>query len=263
MVTWGFKSLRADHFLVNTNIMNKQNLIKYWSRLVEEENIDSVELDETSRRQKAMQAMRGTSKKIKSIAILTSENPRFPEKSAAQNKDNKESRKQLEAELRTSHLAWFPVKGQYFGDVEKSYIIFNISREDAVKLGKRYGQESIIFISGNKCEFWSTEDGIKYKPTQIRTLDQTIDATSDKDNFTQISKAFKFRIPFFDDSEENADLYVDMVDYLDESIAKRNLPEETINNFIKANVENECRGFNKWTHNGQLHRTDFWWPKDV
>jgi hypothetical protein len=48
-------------------------------------------------------------------------------------------------ELMVKNHRFNHVTGQFEGNTEKSVIIFNISYDDAVALGKRYGQQSIIY----------------------------------------------------------------------------------------------------------------------
>ena len=83
-------------------------------------------LDETSRKQKAVHALNGENYNIKTMAILTSENPRYDVTSDGDNKNNNDRRENLEKDLKLGHYAWFPVKGHYEGK-ENSYIVYNIS----------------------------------------------------------------------------------------------------------------------------------------
>ena len=81
-------------------------------------------LSETSRRQKATAALNGSSKTIRTMAILTSENPRYDVSADGTNKNNNDRRENLEKDLKLGHYAWFSVKGQYEGK-ENSYIVYN------------------------------------------------------------------------------------------------------------------------------------------
>ena len=68
-------------------------------------------LNETSRRQKAQQVIRGVSNRIKTCVILTSENPM----ASLPKEYNDRLRKKLESYLSLGNFVWFPVKGYYNG----------------------------------------------------------------------------------------------------------------------------------------------------
>ena len=160
-------------------------------------------LTETSRRQKAQQAVNGKLANLKSFAILTSDNPMGKKLSPSENASNYES---LMKDLKLGNFLYFPVKGKY-NDIEHSVIIYNISLDDAIYLGDTYNQESIIYCipdlqnSSVHYEYWErSEEGKPLRKTIER--DEYVDATNDKDMFTQISRKFKIRIPFFENIEK-------------------------------------------------------------
>lgn len=93
---------------------------------------------------------------VESIAILTPENPlkwkgdkRYDrnEKSGAglsrRNAENAELRRGFEDDLESKALRLYAIQGSY-GIPENSYIIPGLSRQDAIKIGVDYGQDSII-----------------------------------------------------------------------------------------------------------------------
>ncbi|MDY4512087.1 MAG: hypothetical protein SPE10_01345 [Paludibacteraceae bacterium] len=105
-------------------------------------------LNETSCRQKVQQAIKGVSNRIKTCAILTSENPLMQLPS----KYNDRLRTKLEMYLKMGNYVWFPVKGEYNGK-EKSYIVYNMSFDDTMYLASKFEQEKGMnqFINiGNK-----------------------------------------------------------------------------------------------------------------
>lgn len=160
-------------------------------------------LTETSRRQKAQQAVNGKLSNLKSFAILTSDNPMGKKLSSSENASNYES---LMKDLKLGNFLYFPVKGKY-NDIEHSVIIYNISLDDAIYLGDTYNQESIIYCIPNlqnssvHYEYWErSAEGKPLRKTIER--DEYVDATNDKDMFTQISRKFKIRIPFFENIEK-------------------------------------------------------------
>lgn len=83
------------------------------------------------------------------VAIITAENPQFPPLSDAGNEG-------LANDIRSLGLEFEPIKGKYNkieDPKENGYLIHNMNPEDAVALGKKYGQESVIHSDGgvNKC----------------------------------------------------------------------------------------------------------------
>lgn len=83
----------------------------------------------------------GIRKNIKTIAILTAENPKGVE---AGNEYNKEANQKLKTFLKTARLGYRPIKGSY-GTSENSFIINNISLDDAIIIGEKFKQDTIVF----------------------------------------------------------------------------------------------------------------------
>lgn len=212
-------------------------------------------ITEVSRQQKAQQALNGWNASIKTMAILTSENPRYEEHSDGENTNNNQRRENLEKDLKLGNYAWFPVKGQY-GGKEKSYIVYNISLDDALYLGRKFGQESIIFIDGSHCEYWEQSGDGKYSKTHEREMSQRLDMTNADDYYTQVSRAFKFQIPFFGGSDENKETMGESALRVCEVIQKRigelNEAERRIENCLKA-----TSGYNRFCNRGILYGNNF------
>lgn len=173
-------------------------------------------VSDTSRRQKAQNLIKsgmfGKGKPIYTFAILTSENPNALPVSA---EENKRYISELETTMRSMRLTWFPIEGHY-GSKEHSFIIYNITKDEAEFLAEKYRQQSYIFCMidyetswNDKTEeldyngtldyqFWEREkEGSPYKCT-LREPEALTDIGSAEDLFSSIGKKFKFRIPFFD-----------------------------------------------------------------
>lgn len=90
---------------------------------------------------KVARIFRGLRPSIKTIAILTAANPHGQPKS---NKFNKEINKELEIYLSQANFGFKKIKGNY-GVNEPSFIVYNISLSDAIIIGKRYNQASIVY----------------------------------------------------------------------------------------------------------------------
>lgn len=75
----------------------------------------------------------------KSFAVV---NPEVNDRTIPWNNDTK--MKELEQDLSSLGVEYMQVRGEYFGP-EISFLIFDISKEDAIKLGKKYLQDAIVF----------------------------------------------------------------------------------------------------------------------
>lgn len=94
-------------------------------------------LSETSRRQKAQRAINNIGSRVKTYAILTSENPMGNRFSKS---DNAQLINRLKSYLKNGNFVWFPVKGMY-GEKENSFIVYNISLTDTLDIAKKFNQE--------------------------------------------------------------------------------------------------------------------------
>ncbi len=157
-------------------------------------------LSETSRRQKAQQAIVGKNHRVKTIAIISAQNPMGSDGSDLPNGYNERAHQDLLKTLKIGHYRYFETPGRY-GTPEQSVMIYNISIEDTLFLAYKYNQESVVFVEINgdviSYQYWEGEDHSSPLKKQ-REEREIVDATNDDDVYTQISKKFKFRIPFFE-----------------------------------------------------------------
>jgi len=214
-------------------------------------------LHETTRRQKAMSVLNGTNNKVQTMAILTSENPRYSGEDDENNLTNAIRRKNLEKDLKIGHYAWFPVKGQY-GGKENSYIIYNISLDDALHLGRKFGQEAVIFCDKGHCQYWEQGGDGKFEKTHERDMTQRVDMTDASDYYTQVSRNFKFQLPFFDGSDENQQIMNESIQYVNEVINERVSDENEANRRIETTLKAPS-GYNRYCNRGQLYGNAFQW----
>lgn len=155
-------------------------------------------VDETSRRQKAVQAVQGRNRKVKTIGIISAQNP-MGQKASKEYNDS--SHEDLLRNLKIGHYQYFVTDGKY-GDPETSVMVYNISLEEMINLCYRYNQESMIFIDmtdGNEvsCQYWEGADKTS-KLEKAREVHKFINAENDDDFYTKVGREFKFRIPFFE-----------------------------------------------------------------
>lgn len=157
-------------------------------------------VQDTSRRQKAQQAIKGTNKNVRTFAILTAENPNGVTLSPA---ENKQRNNELEHMLSFRKYLWFPIKGKYKTD-EHSYIVYNLAVNDAEYISKSFEQQSFIFatVVDDGCIYDYYECEYFNKPyVLVETEDmfiEDIDDLNPEEMWSAISRDFKFRIPFFD-----------------------------------------------------------------
>ena len=140
--------------------------------------------------------MRGLVPNVKTFSFLTASNPLGVEADA---KTNNAANKKLEEKLRSMNLGFTKVQGKY-GVEEESFFIPNITKSEALNLGKLFSQESIIFGEKNDKDNY---DGVVFK--MIFTDDRFgeivgernvyINKNDDDDYYTSV-KGRKFQIPF-------------------------------------------------------------------
>lgn len=172
-------------------------------------------IQETSRRQKAIQGFLGKKSKVNTFGIITAENP------MGFNFDSQENKKRNNDLLdffRGRQYIYFPVKGK-FGNTEKPFMVYNITLEDMEIIGHRFDQKSFIYAEVNKSDDeprvifyyyqkqYSEEQAkdeygkpIKQKDREYQLIETKdvfcrLDNDAD-DNFTAIGRNFKFTIPF-------------------------------------------------------------------
>lgn len=169
--------------------------MKYLKTKSELENIEKIEESKFSR---VATVMRGLVPAIKTMAILTAENP-YGEKATPE--ENKKRNAKLEMDLSNGQYGYRKVLGKY-GHPEKSFIVNNITLEEALRLGEKYEQESIVF---GKREEEGDYVGMKFnliystgeKKGQSDGEMNIFVHINDADDYYTKYKGRKFSIPFF------------------------------------------------------------------
>lgn len=124
--------------------------------------------------------------KTEQYAILTAENPG---NQALNPGENAERNELLLADIKEMGLTPVPVKGKYGGPIENSFIVFGMTDEQALELGKKYGQKSVL-----------TPKGLIYQDGSINKIDlENINFdVKQEDFYSEIDiagKEIKFGIP--------------------------------------------------------------------
>ena len=144
----------------------------------------------------------GKNRKVKTLAIISAQNPMGTDDRDLPMYYNDISHERLLRNLKIGQYRYFVIHGKY-ETPETSVIVYNISLEETLNLCYSFNQESVIFVdmtNGNDVsyQFWEGEDHqsplkMKYEEHEI------VNATNDDDFYTKISREFWFRIPFFED----------------------------------------------------------------
>jgi hypothetical protein len=140
---------------------------------------------------------------IKTICVLTSENPDSQEASA---QFNKKARKSLLNDIKSGRYAYVPAIGQ-FGNAEHPYAVFNMPLNTAKFLCGKYQQTSFIYSQLNDngsihSEYWEKNDtNMPYNKCDNDYVlqdecDEWEDKSEAKDFFTVVGNKFKYSIPF-------------------------------------------------------------------
>ncbi len=157
-------------------------------------------ISKTSRAKKAIQSIQGKNKRVRTIAIVSAENPMGKPVSPEY---NKEAAEKLFHTLVIGYIIYFPTRNSKYKKVkENSVFIYNVTLYYAKSLADDFNQESMVFVD------ITNPDQISYqwweRPAegkQLRMVDEQhdiVDTTNDSDNYTMICRRFKFRIPFFE-----------------------------------------------------------------
>lgn len=191
-------------------------------------------LQEASRKSTAKQLFLDPEhSKIRTFAIMTANNSDNIAMSRKENdKLNKEVIKNklafkgsMENFLDLSFMPYYKVPGHYAGNKEDSFIIYNIDLESAKGLAANAKQQSFVYgtnDAGNLTfEMYANRSKSGHDYIKVDTADAYIDATDFEDNYTKISKDFKFNIPF-SQFEVGAEDMIESYD-IDEDLLERSL----------------------------------------
>ncbi len=207
---------------------------------------------ETSRRQKAQQALDGRLKNVKTFCIMSAENPMGDELPP---EDNAKRRSELEIYLSNANYPWFRIKGKY-GNEEKSHMIYNITRSDAERLGKMFNQESIIFSeldNDGEIHYLYLEKGKDGDYQETHRRDEYIDMSDADDFFSKISRKSKFQIPFFDGSDdEAAEMIAEHFKRINEKVDSKFIDESRLKNYLSNMVNEKKTAKCRWEARGNL-----------
>ena len=137
---------------------------------------------------------------IMSFAILSAENPDSKEDTAS---NNKKYMKKLSDLLKRDHYTFVRQDGHFEGNVEHSYIIFNITAEATAKLAGKFEQTSFFYCypDGNMVnEYWAKQDteqpynSVKNPYIFINKTTKVNNKKDAEDFYSIIDKDYKYSI---------------------------------------------------------------------
>ena len=208
---------------------------------------------------------------IDTFAILTAENPNTVQLSSEENKKRNDK---LQQQLSNKHYGYRKVKEKY-GNPENTFFVPNITKSDAMFLGKEWEQNTVIFAE----KVYKEENNKSYKGMKIDLLWTfpkkeycNVESTryvfinnNDREDYYSIVKGRKFYIPFYDDENEVNDekgkkLGTDVTNYEKaywnggkiDGIERHFEPSdvEEINNYIKESFDESKMEKYRWHHRG-------------
>jgi hypothetical protein len=146
--------------------------------------------------------------KIRTFAVLSAENPMGKQWSASEN--NKNTR-ELKNKLKQMHIQYVPIEGKY-GNIEHSFMLFNITRSDAQYLAEWFEQESFFYginTSPATLIYYETSSS---DPTKYRKVEENNRITNEyeADDFFSRHGDFKFKF--------DLDYFRESIDRICESI---------------------------------------------
>lgn len=180
--------------------MSKNKSIELMERmgLINEKSINAKKRD-IQRVETAFE--QGKDNYIKCFAVLTAENP---DSKKATNAYNKKANRDLFKMLKSQYTI-IPTKGK-FGNVENSFLVFNIERSVVEYFCGQNEQTSFIYskVEGGKVvsEYWEKQDvtlpyNKETNPYILKdTCDDWVDMSGADDYYTIVGNKFKYSIPF-------------------------------------------------------------------
>lgn len=148
--------------------------------------------------------LRGTVPSIRTVGIITAENPMGQTLSS---KENKELNDKMEAHLRRGNFfGYHQVIGKY-GVIEHPFLIPNMKRDYLLQMGKWYEQKAVIYgysaypqdgYAKMVFEYWGDRDTVEenFQKTSERSIFVSV-GKEEPDFYTEV-QGRKFVIPFFD-----------------------------------------------------------------
>ena len=228
-------------------------------KLIEQVVSDTLRkhINETSRRQKAIKNFLGVNSKLRTFGIITAENPMGK---GLPKQDNAERNAILINLLKSRQYIFCPVKGKY-GNVEHSFMIYNVSLQDLKEIGNGFGQQSFIYAEIDRSKgqphvlfhyFQRRNPRGDYHYEETKDVYTPIDSEAG-DFFTAIGRNFKFSIPFdiFNEAVQKYD------DFINERCEKHEAYKASCDRLISESIEDGRTGMSRRICRARLYGTHY------
>lgn len=154
------------------------------------------ELKETKRETKAKLPLKGAKKGVKTLAFVSPENPNSTKIS---DEENEKRCEEFKSHLKDLIIPYQRVTGFFAGNIEHSFMLFNVSFEVVKYYARLYQQTSFIFANIEDwidvCfEYYERNKENDYNKTNEEH--KTLRVNDNAQDFTLIGKDYKFTIPF-------------------------------------------------------------------
>lgn len=188
--------------------MNMENKVKNIIQEAVSEALDEISISQKKRNNNDVERFfrkgKGGFNGIRTIVVLTAENP---DSVKASNKYNKKAKHSLLKDIKNGGYTYVPAMGKFGGNTEKPYAIFNMSVDTAKIISGQYQQTSFVFTelledSSIHSEYWEKLDiNAPYDKKNNDCVkkdecNEWIDMANADDNFTIVGNKFKYSIPF-------------------------------------------------------------------
>ena len=164
--------------------------------------------------------------RIKTFAIISPCNPNAEQLSAEENNKRVDSFKKT---LNDGHFPYTQFKGKY-GNDEKSFLIVDISQEQARHFAELYGQESFFWGTNNKdknstISYYERKSPNSPKYDLIETSDTIEDASDAEDFFSKYGDIkFQIKMDYFEDFD---------IPEVDEELLEKSFNTPGFNGYVK------------------------------
>lgn len=169
----------------------------------------------------------GADSRILSFMIITPENPMGK---ATDEHQNKILREKFLKEMKELGHPTMSIKGVYNHNKENSFLVLNVSLEDAKKIGYNYDQEAFIFA--DRENFWDNFIYRYFEKTKkgeyiVKSTVKSISSKEEAEDLFSRFKNFKFSMDFFSDKEIDYDgIYPECVEWYDNYLNEVCVPKE-------------------------------------
>jgi len=194
-----------------------------------------------------MHIMHGDVPSVSSIGIFTAENPMGKK---LDKEENKLRNQQLEKDLVAANYGFKKIGGKY-GNEENPFFVMNMDRDDIIRLGKKYNQESVIYG-------YKIDNGYEFQyimDSDVVSRKVFLNLNNPEDFYSEF-KGRKFQIPFFDEAYEGAEWDGGRISYKKDELPKDSNMERLVASIQRSSsklLEENRTKKSKWETRGMIN----------